>query len=55
MAEDPWQLGDDNREPLAADRMEVETWPRNNFLLTALILAGLIVLIGLGFATGVVQ
>jgi len=42
-------------EDLAADRKGQQRWPENNFLLAALVLAGLIVLIGLGFATGFIK
>jgi len=39
----------------AVDRQVRESYRGNNFALTALVLAGLIVLIGLGFATGFIR
>jgi hypothetical protein len=42
-------------EELAADRLEQQSYPTNNFAVTAIILVGLIVVIGLAVAFGVVK
>ena len=43
-------------EELAADRRERETWPVNDYVLgAALLLVGVIVLIGIAVATGLVK
>jgi hypothetical protein len=43
------------REEMAADRLEQQSYPTNNFAVTAIILVGLIVVIGLAVAFGVVK
>jgi len=43
------------RDSRAIDRQVRESYPANNFALVALVLAGLIVLIGIGFATGFIR
>jgi hypothetical protein len=44
------------QEERAADRLpEPESYPTNNFALTALILGGLIVVIGLAYVTGMIK
>jgi hypothetical protein len=42
-------------EELSADRLEQQSYPTNNFALTTLVLVGLIVVIGLAFAFGLVK
>ena len=42
-------------EEMAADRLEQQSYPTNNFALTTLVLVGLIVVIGLAFAFGLVK
>jgi hypothetical protein len=43
------------REEMAADRHEQQSYPTNNFAVTAIILVGLIVVIGLAVAFGLVK
>ena len=42
-------------QDLAADRQPQTEWPENNFILIATMLAGAIVVIGLGFAFDVIR
>jgi hypothetical protein len=48
-------VSEEIHETLAADRREQQSYPTNNFALTTLVLVGLIVVIGLAFAFGLVK
>jgi hypothetical protein len=48
-------IADSLKEESAADRLEQQSYPTNNFAVTAIILVGLIVVIGLAVAFGVVK